>query len=56
MVVNIGLLGFGTVGQGLAHILNNKSEATPLKDINIKKILVRNLEKERSRFQMINLL
>lgn len=47
MVVNIGLLGFGTVGQGLAHILNNKSEATPLKDINIKKILVRNLEKER---------
>lgn len=46
-MVNIGLLGFGTVGQGVVDILNKRREELPIKDLNIKKILVRNLEKER---------
>lgn len=37
----IGLLGFGTVGQGVYEIIQN------LKDIKIKKIAVKNLDKER---------
>lgn len=46
---NIGLLGFGTVGQGVVDIINKKSEEGILReiDLNVKKILVRDLEKER---------
>ncbi len=46
-MVNIGLLGFGTVGQGIVDILNDKSDKVLLKDLYIKKILVRRLEKQR---------
>lgn len=48
--VQIGLLGFGTVGSGVVRILQNNSEMMMRKtdtDIRIKKILVRNLEKQR---------
>lgn len=48
-MVNIGLLGFGTVGQGVVDILNKKSEEGILagKELNVKKVLVRDLKKER---------
>lgn len=49
-MVNIGLLGFGTVGTGVLEILNNRGEQ--LKnitghDINIRKIFVKDLNKKR---------
>lgn len=46
----IGLLGFGTVGSGVASILENNREDIHSRtnaDIRIKKALVRNLQKER---------
>lgn len=49
--VNIGLLGFGTVGSGVANILkNNAAEINKRTDnqIVIKKALVRNVQKERA--------
>lgn len=49
-MVNIGLLGLGTVGTGIVEILNDRKEQLKVltgKEINIKKILVRNLKKER---------
>ena len=48
-MINIGLLGFGTVGQGVVDILRKKSEEgiLPHKELNVKKILVKNLEKQR---------
>jgi len=48
--INIGLLGFGTVGSGVATILNNNQYDISIRtgsNINIKKALVRNLLKER---------
>lgn len=48
MVVNIGLLGFGTVGTGTAEIVLDKVGRHPLlKEIVIKKVGVRSLEKPR---------
>ncbi|MGK7895941.1 MAG: homoserine dehydrogenase [Xenococcus sp. (in: cyanobacteria)] len=48
MVVNIGLLGFGTVGTGTAEIILDKVGRHPLlKEIVIKKVGVRSLDKER---------
>ncbi len=41
--INIGLFGFGCVGQGLYHVLNNSKGFTA----NIAKIAVKNKEKER---------
>lgn len=46
-MINIGLLGLGTVGQGLVDILDKRNDHIIDEQINIKKILVRNLEKER---------
>ena len=49
-MINIGLLGFGTVGQGVYKILEEKREELSLnlgEEISIKKILVRDLEKKR---------
>lgn len=49
-MVNIGLLGLGTVGTGIVEIINNRKDQLKNivgKDINVKKILVRNLNKER---------
>ncbi len=49
-MVSIGLLGFGTVGQGIYRILQDKSEelrALLGTEIEIKSILVRDLYKER---------
>ncbi|MEM9271413.1 MAG: homoserine dehydrogenase [Cyanobacteria bacterium P01_F01_bin.143] len=48
MVVNIGLLGFGTVGTGTAEIILDKvGRNSLLKEIVIKKVGVRSLEKPR---------
>lgn len=48
-MINIGMLGFGTVGQGVVDILTKKSKEIFIKEeLNIKKILVKNLEKERA--------
>ncbi len=48
MVVNIGLLGFGTVGTGTAEIiLDNVGRHPLLKEIVIKKVGVRSLDKPR---------
>ena len=48
MVVNIGLLGFGTVGTGTAEIiLDNVGRHPLLKEIVIKKVGVRSLDKAR---------
>lgn len=49
-MVNIGLLGLGTVGTGVVEILNSKRDYLKDitgQDINIKKILVKNLDKKR---------
>lgn len=49
-MVNIGLLGCGTVGSGVVKILKKNQEDIAGKVdsiINVKKVLVRNLEKER---------
>lgn len=49
-MINIGLLGLGTVGSGVLEILNsNKEKIKKLtgEDINISKILVKNLNKKR---------
>ena len=49
-MINIGLLGFGTVGQGVYKILEEKREELSLnlgEEISIKKILVRDFEKKR---------
>ncbi len=48
--VNIGLLGYGTVGQGVVKILREKGEELKEKlgaELVVKKVLVRDLEKER---------
>jgi homoserine dehydrogenase len=42
--LNIGLFGFGCVGQGLYHVLNNSQGFTA----NIRRIAVKNKEKQRS--------
>lgn len=48
MVVNIGLLGFGTVGTGTAEIILDKVGRHPLlKEVVIKKVGVRSLDKPR---------
>ena len=48
MVVNIGLLGFGTVGTGTAEIILDHAGRHPLlKEIAIKKVGVRSLDKPR---------
>ncbi|MDO5689833.1 MAG: homoserine dehydrogenase [Tissierellia bacterium] len=49
--INIGLLGFGTVGQGVAKIIHEKGEqikASTGCELEIKKVLVRNMDKERA--------
>lgn len=49
-MITIGLLGYGTVGQGLYKIIQDRKEEFRQalgEDIQIKKILVRTLEKER---------
>lgn len=48
-MINIGLLGFGTVGQGVYSILDKRREDLMEMglDLNIKKILVRDLDKPR---------
>ncbi|MGM0397141.1 MAG: homoserine dehydrogenase [Bacillota bacterium] len=49
-MINIGLLGFGTVGQGVYRIIQEKGEELALQlgtEIEIKSILVRDLYKER---------
>jgi len=49
--VNIGLLGFGTVGAGVVRILQENAAAITRKtdaDVQIKTILVRNLQKKRA--------
>jgi homoserine dehydrogenase len=49
-MINIGLLGLGTVGTGIVEILNNRKDELKRiigQEINIKKILVKNLNKER---------
>ncbi|MFS0577520.1 homoserine dehydrogenase [Sporosarcina sp. 179-K 3D1 HS] len=48
--INIGLLGFGVVGSGVAQILDNHQEDLQHKlgvPVSIKKVLVKNLYKER---------
>ncbi|BAQ09462.1 homoserine dehydrogenase [Bacillus sp. OxB-1] len=48
--INIGLLGFGVVGSGVAKILDNHQEDLQHKlgvPVSIKKVLVKNLNKER---------
>lgn len=49
-ILNVGILGYGTVGSGVVHILqdhsNKISQITGYK-IKIKKVLVRDLQKER---------
>lgn len=48
--IHIGLLGFGVVGSGVAQILHNHQEDLQYKlgvPVHIKKVLVRDLEKER---------
>ncbi len=50
-MIKIGLLGFGTVGQGVYKILEEKKEGLKRllgSDIEIKRILVRDLEKKRT--------
>lgn len=46
-MINIGLLGFGTVGQGVVDIINKREDLIPNEELKVKKILVRSLEKER---------
>lgn len=49
-MVNIAILGFGTVGTGIVEILNKRGkiiEEEIGQDINIKKILVKNIKKSR---------
>lgn len=49
-MINIGLLGLGTVGTGIVEILNKRKDILSKrigKEINIKKILVKNKEKQR---------
>lgn len=49
-MINIGVLGLGTVGTGVVEILNSKRKDLKTllgKDINIKKILVKNKDKKR---------
>ena len=46
-MINIGLLGFGTVGQGIVDILDKRKDLILGEELNVKKILVRSLEKER---------
>ena len=46
--INVALLGYGTVGSGVAKLLERQKEELPYKigaNINIKRILVRNKEK-----------
>ena len=44
----IGIIGLGTVGEGVYKILNSESDAHPiLKEIEIVKIAVKNLSKKR---------
>ena len=50
-MINIGLLGLGTVGQGVVEIVNSSQEELKKlvgEDVNVKKILVKNKDKERS--------
>lgn len=47
-MINIGLLGFGTVGQGVVDILEQRSDLILKEQCNVKKILVRSLEKQRA--------
>lgn len=49
-MAKLGLLGFGTVGQGVADILDRRGEELSLlvgEPVEIKKILVRSIEKDR---------
>lgn len=49
-MINIAILGLGTVGTGIVEILNKRREALKDKiedDINVKKILVKDIEKDR---------
>ncbi len=48
--INIGLLGFGTVGSGVAKIIHSHQQDLQYKlgvEVSIKKVLVKNIEKER---------
>ena len=50
-MINIGLLGLGTVGTGVFEILEERKEKISLltgKEVNIKKILVKNVNKKRN--------
>lgn len=49
-MINIAILGFGTIGIGIVEILDKRREMFKIKtgkDINVKKILVKNIEKRR---------
>lgn len=49
-MINIGILGFGTVGSGIVEILNKKGRVLKEKtgeDIYVKKVLVKNIGKDR---------
>ena len=49
-MINIGLLGLGTVGQGVVNILSKKKDELEIvlnDEIVIKRILVKDLEKDR---------
>lgn len=51
-MINIGLLGLGTVGLGIVEIMNNRKnelKSTLGKELNIKKILVKDINKERDK-------
>ncbi|KUK02292.1 MAG: Homoserine dehydrogenase [Thermotoga sp. 50_1627] len=57
--VNIGLLGFGTVGRGVYRVLESHKEKifrTCHGNVHIKKILVRNVERYRNDFPDISAL
>jgi len=46
--IGIGLLGLGTVGQGVANIISNPNDRHPLvEDLELVSVAVRNLQKER---------
>ena len=56
-VINVGLLGLGTVGTGAMQILNNNRAEITAKtgsELRITKALVRNLNKPRRQFDQIS--
>lgn len=55
-VIHAALLGFGTVGTGVYKVLKNQEEEMEAKlgsVVRIKKIMVRNLERQRQRWKIL---